>query len=313
MERILTIDYRCTFDDSLQKAKCFVAQGGEKRPLLVGLHTWSGNYEQDCTSYATYCLEHNWNFIYPDFRGPNWTKIACGSDAVVSDIADAVAYMKRAALVDEDRVYLIGGSGGGHASLLMAGRHPELWTAVSSWCPISDVAAWHDECILNGHGYDKHIRLACGGDPSKDEAVKADALYRSPVTYMSGASRCLVDIYTGIHDGHIGSVPVSQALNAFNLLASPEERISEADVKFITQNEQIPEHLEKPQADPAFGTDHPVLFRRRSNLARVTVFEGGHDCVAAAALDWLSRQNRRNAPDWREGTVAGSCAGELAK
>ena len=35
---------------------------------------------------------------------------------VVSDIADAVAYMKRAALVDEDRVYLIGGSGGGHAS-----------------------------------------------------------------------------------------------------------------------------------------------------------------------------------------------------
>jgi hypothetical protein len=117
MDRVKTIDYHCSWDNSLQKAQCFIAAGNEPRPLLVALHTWSFTYEQDCASYAQYCIKNNWNFIFPDFRGPNWTPEACGSDAVVEDIADAVAYMKQAAIVDNDRVYLMGGSGGAFLTL----------------------------------------------------------------------------------------------------------------------------------------------------------------------------------------------------
>ena len=317
MERVKTINYFCSIDSSMQKAKCFVAEGDAPRPLLVALHTWSYTYEQDCTAYAKYCIENNWNFIFPDFRGPNWLPDACGSDKVVEDIADAVAYMKKAANVDNDRVYLMGGSGGGHCSLLLASRHPELWTAVSAWCAISDVAAWHDESVRLERGYFEHIRSACGGDPSVDPAAKEEALKRSPVTYLGSASRVVLDISTGIHDGHIfagrnGSVPVSQTLNAFNILAKPEDQISAEDIAFITENQQIPEKFGAPEADPSFG-ENTILFRRQSNLTRVTLFEGGHDCLPGPGLAWLARQNRKKAPDWSIGKAAGSGSFELGQ
>ena len=317
MERVKTINYFCSIDSSMQKAKCFVAEGDAPRPLLVALHTWSYTFEQDCTAYAQYCIEHNWNFIFPDFRGPNWLPDACGSDKVVEDIADAVAYMKTAANVDNDRVYLMGGSGGGHCSLLLASRHPELWTAVSAWCAISDVAAWHDESVRLERGYFEHIRSACGGDPSVDPAVKEEAFKRSPVTYLGNASRVVLDISTGIHDGHTfagrsGSVPVSQTLNAFNILAKPEDQISAEDIAFITENQQIPEKFGTPETDPSFG-DNTILFRRQSNLTRVTLFEGGHDCLPGPGLAWLARQNRKKAPDWSIGKAAGSGSFELGQ
>ena len=317
MERIQTISYRCHIDNTMQKAKCFKAGGDAPRPLLTALHTWSYTFEQDCTAYAKFCLENNWNFIFPDFRGPNWTSDACGSDKVVEDIADAVAYMKTASLVDEDRVYLMGGSGGGHCSLLLAARHPELWTAVSAWCAISDIAAWHDECIRIERGYFEHIRQACGGDPSVDPSARAQAVKRSPLTYLGNASRVVLDISTGIHDGHIfggrnGSVPVSQTLHAFNVLAKKEDQISGEDIRFITENQEIPAHLGTPEEDPSFG-QNTVLFRRQSNLARVTLFEGGHDCLPGPGLNWLARQNRKQAPDWSIGKAELAGSFELGK
>ena len=317
MERLRKIDYRCSFDNSKQRAVCFVAGGNEPRPLLVALHTWSYTYEQDCSNYAKYCLANNWNFIFPDFRGPNWTPLACGSDAVVSDIADAVAYMKHAAVVDEARVYLIGGSGGGHCSLLMASRRPDLWTAVSAWCAISDVAAWHDQCLARGHGYFEHIRKACGGDPAKDASAREEALKRSPLTYMGGASRVVLDISTGIHDGHDfngrnGSVPVSQSFEAFNALANPADRIAPEDVDFITKDQKIPEKFGVPEPDAAFA-DRAIHFRRQSNLARITIFEGGHDCLAEAGLEWLARQNRKSAADWTPGKAVETGNAELGR
>ena len=318
MERIKTISYFCSTDKSMQKAKCFVAEGSEVRPLLVALHTWSYTFEQDCTAYAQFCLENNWNFIFPDFRGPNWTPDACGSDKVVEDIADAVAYMKQAAPVDEKRVYLIGGSGGGHCSLLLAARPPELWTAVSAWCAISDIAAWHDQSVRLERTYYEHIRSACGGNPAENEAAKAEAVKRSPLTYLGNASRVVLDISTGIHDGHTfagrsGSVPVSQTLNAYNVLAKEEDKISAEDIVFITENQQIPEKFGKPEVDPSFGEKNAVLFRRQSNLTRVTLFEGGHDCLTGPGLNWLARQVRDQAPDWSVGKVSESGAFELGK
>lgn len=312
MERVRTIEYRCSYDNSLQKAKSFIASGAEARPLLVALHTWSYTFEQECTAYARYCTENNWNFIFPDFRGPNWLPLACGSEAVVADIVDAVSYMKSVSPVDNDRVYLMGGSGGGHASLLLAARYPELWTAVSAWCPIYDVAAWHKECRDSGRSYADHIESACGGDPSADEKIYAEAYKRSSKAYIGGASRVLLDISTGIHDGHTGSVPVSHTLNAFNALAKPEDRIPEEDIAFITREQQIPEKYGVPEKDLSFG-EKEVLLRRQSNLARVTIFEGGHNILTGPGLAWLAKQNRRKAPDWSSGG-AGECGGqELGK
>lgn len=286
----------------MQNALFLKAQGDDPRPLLVGLHTWSYDHTNGSDKYVELCIENNWHFIFPDFRGGNTRPDACGSEMVVSDLEDAVAYMKNTVNVDRTRVYLAGGSGGGHCSLLMAGRRPDLWTAVSSWCPISDIAAWHQECLARNRGYYAHIESVCGGSPADSEAAAKEAVKRSPLTWLSNVkeSALKLDISTGIHDGHIGSVPVSQAINAFNVVARQEDRISQADIDFIVKNESVPEHLKATEQDPSFG-GRTIYLRKISGNVRLTLFEGGHDLLQNAAIDWLARQSREKMPDWNPG------------
>ncbi|MBO5689595.1 MAG: alpha/beta fold hydrolase [Lentisphaeria bacterium] len=307
--QLTEVDYPCSFDQSKQKAYTYIAQGENARPLVVALHTWSGNYKQDCSDFAEYCIQNNWNFIFPNFRGPNWTPQGCGSDAVVADIRDAAEYMKKVAKVDLDRVYLIGGSGGGFATLLMAARHPELWTAVSAWCPITDLAQWHEECTRNNYGYYKHMRAAFGGNPLEDAKAQTEAVKRSPATYLNPEIPCLVDISTGIRDT---LVPISHALNAFNLLALPADRIAAEDIEFMQKNFQIPAKFGTPENDPAFKA-HKVLFRRQSNRARITLFVGGHNILGKTGLEWLSRQSRKTPADWTPAKATLQQSSELGR
>jgi hypothetical protein len=128
-----------------------------------------------------------------------------------------------------------------------------------------------------------------------------EARKRSPLAWLDNAADALpVDIGTGIHDGHTGSVPVSQAVNAFNLLAEPQDRISDEDIAYIVEKEAIPAHLQGTFDDPVFGT-HTIHFRRQSKKARLTLFEGGHDILCDAAFSWLSKQCKGKTPDWSPG------------
>lgn len=228
--------------------------------------------------------------------------MACGSDFVVQDIVDAVEFMKKIVHVDTSRIYLCGGSGGGYAALLMAGRHPEIWKAVSCWCPIYNLTQWHKETreSESWERYARDIERVCGGDPGKDPLVFQEAEYRSASAYLKHASSVPLDICTGIHDGHTGSVPVSHAIQAYNTLAAPADRIAGEDIQFILENEKIPEHLKCLAPDPAFG-EHTVLLRRQSANVRLTLFEGAHDILPAISADWLSRQIPGKMPDWGNG------------
>lgn len=316
-EAIREVSYFSELDKSMQLAFFAPASGTEKRPVVVALHTWSADHHQDSSNYFSRCAERNWHCIFPRFRGPNWQTEACGSDLVVSDIAGALAYVKANYPVDEERIYLVGGSGGGHASLLLAGRHPELWSAVSAWCPISDVAKWHASCRICGRKdvsiYADHIEQACGGDPQKDPQVFADAMKRSPVTYLPDArGKLIVDISTGIHDGHTGSVPVSQALEAFNILAAEDDRLSDDEIDFIVKNQAIPAGMEYLDEDPVFG-DYKVLFRRESGLVRITLFEGSHNLLCDPAMAFLGKQQLGKAPDWSKSDAVMAGDGELGR
>lgn len=316
MSELREITYFSKLDQSMQPAMISAAAGKEPRPLAVCLHTWSYGHDELYEHYLERCKERNWHFIFPKFRGPNWTPEACGSDLVVSDLECAVEYMKENYAVDEQRVYLVGGSGGGHASLLMAGRRPELWTAVSSWCPISDIGAWYTQCHAkypDRRCYDDHIVDACGGNPETDPVAAAQAKHRSPLTWLVNAkNRVILDIGTGIHDGHTGSVPVSQAIKAFNEVAQPMDRISDEDIEYMVREERVPEHLAFQGVDPAYGP-YKVLFRRTSGLVRLTLFEGGHDILDGPAFGFLERQNRGEQPVWNSGDRYEAKATELSK
>lgn len=281
-------------DGSEQPAMYYAPDSSRPAPLLVSLHTWSHNYNQFAAARANWCLKKQWAFIHPNFRGANKTPEAMGSELAVQDILDAVAYAKANTLIDENRIYLLGFSGGGHAALLMAGRAPDVWAGVSAWCGISDLKKWHRQCP----GYGRHIEMAARGNPQKDEKAAAECVRRSPVTWLKNARNIAIDIAAGIHDGHTGSVPVSQSLEAFNLLAEPSNRLSEADIAFITDKEKIPEHLKDENTGIILYRKIPVLFRRQSGNTRITIFEGGHWGLDGVALPWLALQRKNNPAVW---------------
>ena len=295
MEKIL---YPCSFDNSMQPA--YIRKASKAgQPLAVTLHTWGGTVEQDCSGYTDEYDKLDWNMIYPEFRGPNFNPTACGSDAVISDIADAVKFAVKEFDADPQRIYLIGGSGGGHLSLLLARRLPEIWAGVSAWCPIYDLAAWHDDCLKDERFqcYSANIKAVIGGDPA-DETCRKEALYRSAAgwepTYIP------LDISTGIHDGHTGSVPVYHAFRAFNSIAAEKDRISDSEIDFIVKNQEIPETLISAEKYPEWG-GRKIHFRRTSGNVRLTIFEGGHDLLHAAGINWLSFQEKGKAANWLDG------------
>ena len=90
---IQEILYDCKLDKTRQPAMFRQAEGREPRLLLVGFHTWSYDHTSSYEKYGEYCEQNNWNFIFPEFRGPNWLPDACGSDFVVSDLEDAVRFV----------------------------------------------------------------------------------------------------------------------------------------------------------------------------------------------------------------------------
>ncbi len=301
----LAVDIPSTKDGVLQKviywrpADAAKDQPGPAVPLIVFLHSWSGGFEQG-PPWIDQARKMGWVLVAPDFRGPNSRPEACASDLASQDILDAVAYARRDARVDASRIYLVGGSGGGHMSLVMAARAPELWAGVSAWVPITDLAAWHAESKARKNNYARMLEQSCGGAPGP--ATEAEYRHRSPLFHLAAAQGVPLDINTGIHDGHTGSVPVSHSLRAFNVLATPDKQVAAEDIDFMVRERKIPSALAaEKQDDPE--RQKTVLFRRTSGHARVTVFEGGHDSESSAAVLWLARQRKGQPADWSLGQL----------
>lgn len=303
----IVIDYKSSYDNKLQKAMVHYSKSKEPRPLVVALHTWSSTYLQTA-GYFALAKKYDVHLIAPNFRGPNTVgnPLSMGSDAAVADIVSAVEWMKKQVKVDNDRIYIIGGSGGGFMSLLMAGRHPEIWAGVSAWCPISDLKKW---CTFHkGKGYGAHIIRNLNGDPRTDEAAAKEAAKRSPVTWLARAKNVAVDISTGIHDGHKGSVPISEAFNAYNCIA--KDKVPQKDIDFMVKNEKVPAGTPEFK-DPGYGR-RKVHYRKVSGNVRVTIFEGGHNILSAYGFDWLMKQRKGKAAVW-QGVRSGGKAEKLAR
>lgn len=161
--------------------------------------------------------------------------------------------------------------------------------------------------------YDEHILKACEGNPLTCPKAAAQAKHRSPLTWLDNAKgKVILDIGTGIHDGHTGSVPVSHAIHAFNKVADPQNRISEQDIAYMVETEKIPEHLAFQGVDPAYGP-YKVLLRKTSGMVRLTLFEGGHNLLPCPAFGFLNEQVRGAEPVWYSGEVYNEKIEELTK
>jgi len=281
-----------TLDASLQPSYLIVPENldpGVSVPLVVSLHSWSYGYEQRVEDLEQEVTSRGWLYLFPHFRGRNDHPEACGSELARQDILDAVDWVYERYDVDEDRIYLTGNSGGGFMTMLMAGLHPDRWTAASAWVGISDLAAWYR--LREGDRYGEMMRQCFGGAPGDGPEVEAAYIARSPITHLASARNVSLDISAGRHDGHQGSVPVRHSLEAFNVIAraAGAEPISEEEIAQISRPDGRLDHpLPKDEGDDtAFGRAY--YLRRFTGRTRVTIFEGGHEGIAPATIDWFER------------------------
>lgn len=262
---------------------------GPKVPLVVFLHSWSTDYKT--VGLALEETKHrNWVFAGPNFRGPNETPEACASDLAVQDILDSVDYARKQARVDENRIYLVGSSGGGQMALLMATRAPQLWSAVSTWVPITDLATWHEFSQATGTQYAGMMDKCLGGPPDTPQRA-AEYRRRSSLFFLNKAKGIPITIDSGLHDGHAGNaVPLSQSLLAFNELARandfPDRTLTLEHIDIFTRESRVPAELANEKEDEP-GRKQTILFRRRAGPVRLTIFDGGHSVDVPTSFRWL--------------------------
>jgi len=290
--------FRSTLDDSEQPALVLMPEQAktESTPLLVFLHSWSGNYLQNNSKWQREAVERNWGYLHPNFRGRNDHPEACGSELARQDILDSIQHVLENANIDRSRIYLAGTSGGGHMAMLMAGYHPAKFSAVTAWVGISDLAEWHRFHARTTPigNYARMIERSLGGPPGQSKEIDARYRSRSPIFHLDNTGDLPLDLNAGIHDGHTGSVPIAHTLNAFNRIARAQgtREVTAAEIEQLS-NEQP---LTTPQPSdevPKSEYNVDIHLRRHAGPARVTIFEGGHEGLPQPAVKWLEQQRRK--------------------
>ena len=204
--------------DGTDQPSLFIPAKGEKRPLLVGLHTWSYDRFNQLDFLTPIAEELNFNLILPEFRGSNLATnpictYACGSEYAKRDIKDAIDYVCENYDIDTENIFLFGESGGGHMALLMAAYCPEYFKAIASTVPITDLKKW----ITDNPSYAEGVIACCSG--SDEEMAK-----RSPISYIDEIAKANLKIFHGKYDK---SVPVMHSINLFNKIVEkyPSSRV----------------------------------------------------------------------------------------
>lgn len=281
-------------DGKVQKAFMYASKSQTQKPLIISLHTWSGDYTQE-DPLAKEILARDWNYIHPDFRGVNKTPESMGSKLVIADMEDAIQFALKQTNADPEDVHVVGVSGGGMATLsaFMNLKYPVK--SFSAWAPISDLEAWYWESLGRRQKYAADIISALSTDTilNREEAVRRSPLYQKFPTELRRNAKLY--IYEGIHDGYAGSVPITHSINMYNRLvvelkyhgSTPDEIASKAnsDKDLVSDNEII--NLLTKRIDPE-ADKKKTLFGRRIYLSRefeniqLTIFEGGHEQLPQA-------------------------------
>jgi dienelactone hydrolase len=289
------VEIRSTADKTLQPSIYRKTSSKEKKPLLVYLHSWTGDYRQ-IDDMALKAKELDWNYITPNFRGPGWEPKSCGSDFVIADIDDAIDYMIKNANVDKNEVHIYGRSAGGHATMLCYMRLKFQAKSFSSWAGISNFVDWYYETGTRKLPQHKQLLMATGDTikPNFEEMKK-----RSPYFYQIPQHRknAKLYLYTGIHDGYVGSVTVTQNVNFYNKLIkekSPKDKsniVSDKDIielltkrTYLASNPNLKEKI----------NGRLVHYQKEKGNIKLVVYEGGHEMFVETILENIQNDMKTN-------------------
>lgn len=289
------IEVTSTSDGTRQASNLFVPPakpaGGSRYPVAVLMHTWSYDLDQPFPDVEAEAAARRWLLLVPNFRGRNDHPEACGSPLAQQDILDAVAWVRAHYPVDDSRIYLLGLSGGGFMTMLMAARHPALWTAASAWVGISDLVNWYAAHQTDDYG--RMMRACFGGKPTEDPKSAAKARARSPLTHLTPRLRVPLDLAAGRGDS---TVSFTQSLRAFQRIAPGTITSAEIEQLLAPGRGLIAPAATDTAADALFG--RRIFLRRTAGASRVTIFDGDHEWIPRAAMAWLAdhRKSARRRP-----------------
>ena len=121
------------------------------------------------------------------------------------------------------------------------------------------------------------LRASCGGAPGDSAEIDEQYRIRSPLTWLHRAVGLPLEMAAGIHDGHTGSVPVRQTLDAFNAVARAGgyEAIGEDEIEQLSQPDGRLASPKPSDLEPDAPYGREIHLRRHAGPARVTIFEGG--------------------------------------
>lgn len=291
------IEVKSSLDQSLQPSLLWAPESAKATPtpLFVFLHSWSGNYKQNNVKWLKQAQQRGWIYLHPNFRGVNQQPEACGSRLARQDILDAIDYAIDHYQVDQSRIYLAGSSGGGHMTMLMVGHHPDRFSAASAWVGISNLADWYHFHVKDGkpQRYAQMILKSLTAKPGTSPEVDAQYRDRSPLYWIANATEVPLDLNAGVTDGKTGSVPFTHTLKAFNALAEKNATplITQDEMQQLWDQGKLNHSQPGDEArDETYGRS--IHLRRKSNQARVTIFQGGHEGLPGPACEWLSQQSR---------------------
>jgi len=160
----------------------------------------------------------------------------------------------------------------------------------SAWVPISDLVDWYWACDSRGLKYAGDILSSTGSRNSKLDTEEAKR--RSPYfmnTPVSSRKKSILNIYCGIHDGHSGSVPITQSINFYNKLV----REMKGKKAALVPREDVLYMLSQRTFDPAEEAPHilpegrRIHYRKHFQSINLTIFEGGHELLPGAAMEEL--------------------------
>lgn len=282
------VDIPSSLDNSLQKAYFFKSKSTAPKPLVVSLHSWSGTYEQK-DELAALSKTKDLNYIHPDFRGVNWTKDACCSELALQDVDDAIDYAIKNSKVDLSRIYVIGSSGGGYATLSTFMKSKHSIRRFSAWVPISDLPSWYAQSKIMGTKYAENI-LDCTSSKDSlnlDIAIKKSPIYwKTPVEKLNTTE---LQIFAGVYDGIQGSVPITHSINFYNKVL--KDRLVTDSTLYVSDSEKL-SLMEYRKALGDFGSieDRKVFLKKQSGNLGLTIFEGNHEMLTEYAFNDLIKE-----------------------
>ena len=283
------VEITSSMDQVQQPAYFLPSEKGEQQPLIVSLHSWSAGYDQ-ADSLAWKSHLNGFNYIHPHFRGPNDNPLACGSPEAIQDIDDAIAFAITHGNVDTSHIHVIGSSGGGYATLLNYMKSRYRARTYAAWVPISNLVDWYYESVGRKNKYARDIALATNSE--KEGGIStinvSEAKSRSPYfmqTPVFERQMSRLSIYTGIHDGYSGSVPITQSLKFYNKVVRDFSSQEKSATISVGEMLSLLERRNARYQMVGESNRGDIHFQRSFNdNVFIYVFEGGHEMLIDRAF-----------------------------